>query len=136
MIDQMRTGRFIAERRKGLGLTQAQLAERIGVGDKAVSKWETGKGLPEISALLPLCAALGINVNELLSGETLEGKDYSDKAEENMMNLMRDREAIGRRNLLSLLALAAAAAFMALMARLSGLNGIMLLLPLRGRLGH
>ena len=89
-MDQARIGRFIAERRKALGLTQRRLAEQLAVSDKAVSKWETGHGLPEVSLMPSLCAALGITVNDLLSGEYVSERDYQKKAEENMMELMRE----------------------------------------------
>ena len=67
-MDQMRIGKFIAESRKALGLTQRQLAYTLDISDKTVSKWECGKGLPEVSLMLPLCRTLGISVNEMLSG--------------------------------------------------------------------
>ncbi len=92
MFDQEKTGRFIAEARKSHELTQRQLAEKLGVSDKSVSKWETGKGMPDTSIIAELCDALQINVNELLSGEKLSGESYSGKAEENMMNLMKETE--------------------------------------------
>ena len=88
-MDQARIGRFIAERRKALGLTQRRLAEQLAVSDKAVSKWETGHGLPEVSLMPSLCAALGITVNDLLSGEYVSERDYQKKAEENMMELIK-----------------------------------------------
>ena len=88
-MDQARIGRFIAERRKALGLTQRRLAEQLAVSDKAVSKWETGHGLPEVSLMPSRCAALGITVNDLLSGEYVSERDYQKKAEENMMELMK-----------------------------------------------
>ena len=89
-MEPTRIGRFIAERRKALGLTQRQLAEQLSVSDKAVSKWETGRGLPDVLLMLPLCAVLGITVNDLLSGERVGEGDYRKKAEENMMELMRE----------------------------------------------
>ena len=88
-MEPTRIGRFIAERRKALGLTQRQLAERLAVSDKAVSKWETGRGLPDVLLMPPLCAVLGITVNDLLSGERVGEGDYQKKAEENMMELMK-----------------------------------------------
>ena len=88
-MEPTRIGRFIAERRKALGLTQRQLAERLAVSDKAVSKWETGRGLPDVLLMPPLCAALGITVNDLLSGEYVSERDHQKKAEENMMELMK-----------------------------------------------
>ena len=100
-MDQVKIGRFIAGLRKERGDTQRQLAEKLGVSDKAVSKWETGNGLPEVSLMLPLCQELGINVNELLTGERLADADYKKKAEENMMNLMQEREENKKKMVLS-----------------------------------
>lgn len=91
-MDQQKIGRFIALTRKEHGLTQRQLADRLGISDKTVSKWETGNGMPEVSLMLPLCAALDISVNELLSGERLTDAEYKRKAEENMMNLILEKE--------------------------------------------
>ena len=88
-MEPTRISRFIAERRKALGLTQRQLAEQLSVSDKAVSKWETGRGLPDVLLMPPLCAVLGITVNDLLSGERVGEGDYRKKAEENMMELMK-----------------------------------------------
>lgn len=104
-MDQMKIGMFIAGRRHQLGLTQRQLAEKLAVSDKAVSKWECGKGFPEVSLMLPLCAALQINVNELLSGETLAGQ-YKEKAEENLVAVISDKqkEKGDRRRLLAVMA--------------------------------
>ena len=81
-MNQEKTGAFIAELRKEKGLTQAQLAERFGLSNKAVSKWETGKSLPDASIMIDLCDFLGITVNELLSGERIRVEDYMEKAEE------------------------------------------------------
>lgn len=91
MLDQEKIGKFIAERRKNQNMTQKQMAEQLGVSDKAVSKWETGKSMPDNSLLMELCALLEINVNELLSGEKLSDDNYQGKAEENMTNLMEER---------------------------------------------
>ncbi len=66
-MDQIRIGKFIAESRKSRNLTQRQLADALSISDKTISKWECGKGLPEISIMLPLCEALDITVNDLLS---------------------------------------------------------------------
>jgi len=91
-MDQVKIGKFIAQMRKEQGLLQRQLAEKLGISDKTVSKWECGKGLPEISLMLPLCDILGISVNELLSGEILSDINYKMKAEENMMGLLKEKE--------------------------------------------
>lgn len=92
-MDQVRIGRFIAEERKKKGWTQKQLAEKLGISDKTVSKWECGNGFPEVSLLLPLCDELGITVNDLLSGEIVSGENYQKKAENNMVEMIREREA-------------------------------------------
>lgn len=92
-MDQSKIGKFIAQRRKEQGYTQRSLSELLGISDKTVSKWETGNGLPEVSLMLPLCEALHISVNELLTGESVTDADYKEKAEENMMDLIaRERE--------------------------------------------
>ena len=104
-MDQVKVGGFIAELRKEKGLTQKQLAEQIGVSDKTISKWECGNGLPEMSSIPVLCEALGINMNELLSGERLAEEVYSKKAEENMMTLMKETEEQKKKSKHSLLTL-------------------------------
>ena len=94
-MDQIKIGRFIASCRKRQGFTQAELAERLGVTDRAVSKWETGRSLPDTGLMRPLCALLEIDVNELLLGERImEG--YDKKAEENLLELRREIEAQNR----------------------------------------
>ena len=98
-MDQIRIGKFIAQKRKAENLTQKQLADALSISDKTVSKWETGKGLPEVSLMLPLCNALHINVNDLLSGEEVSQTDYRKKAEENIMNLIKENQE-NKRNLL------------------------------------
>jgi len=103
-MDQIKTGAFIAELRKEKSLTQKELAEKLSISDKTVSKWETGKGLPEVSLMLPLCKMLEISVNELLTGERLVDSDYKQKAEENIMDLMKEKEESKRKILLSVIA--------------------------------
>ena len=92
MLDQQRTGAFITELRKEKGYTQKQLADEIGVSDKAVSRWETGRGLPDTSVMPRLCEALSISLNELLAGERLTEDAYTGKAEEIMVDLMKKTE--------------------------------------------
>lgn len=70
-MNQEEIGKFIAKCRKGKNLTQAQLAEKLNITDRAVSKWENGKSMPDSSIMLELCEILGITVNELLSGEKI-----------------------------------------------------------------
>ena len=73
-------------------MTQKELAERLGVSDKTVSRWETGHGLPDMAYLTPLCEIFGVSVNELLSGEKLPPNEYSLKAEENIMALLQENQ--------------------------------------------
>ena len=91
-MDQIRIGKFIAAARKARGMTQKQLAERLLISDKTVSKWERGKGLPEVALMLPLCEALQITVHDLLSVEKISENNYQKKAEENMMSLMQENQ--------------------------------------------
>ena len=91
-MDQIKIGRFIADERKRKGYTQKQLSEKLEISDKTISKWERGNGFPEVSLLLPLCNELEITVNELLSGERVSEEDYRKKAEENMVNLVREAQ--------------------------------------------
>ncbi|MBQ6034384.1 MAG: helix-turn-helix transcriptional regulator, partial [Ruminococcus sp.] len=83
--------------------TQKQLGEELLISDKTVSKWETGKGMPEVSLMLPLCKKLGINVNELLTGERIPDEDYKKKAEENIMDIMREKEESIRKIIISVI---------------------------------
>ncbi|WP_022763068.1 helix-turn-helix domain-containing protein [Butyrivibrio sp. AD3002] len=92
MLDQTKTGMFICDLRKEKGLTQKQLADEIGVSDKTVSKWENGRGMPDTSIMPDLCRVLEININELLSGEHLTTENYNGKAEDNMVQLIKDSE--------------------------------------------
>ena len=95
-MDQEKTGKFIARRRKEKGFTQAALGERLGVTDRAVSKWERGLCLPDAALMLPLCQLLGITVNELLTGEEVVMEDYKAKAEQNLLELRRQEEENNR----------------------------------------
>ena len=91
-MDQVKIGKFIADERKAKGYTQKQLSELLGISDKTISKWECGNGFPEASLLLPLCNELEITVNELLTGERISQQNYKKKAEENMVNMIREKE--------------------------------------------
>ena len=90
-------GKFIAECRKVKGLTQEQLAEKLYITDRAVSKWERGLSLPDAGIMLELCSLLDINVNELLNGERIEMKDYKEKNEELLLELARQDENKNRK---------------------------------------
>ena len=102
-MDQVKIGKFIAQMRKEQNLTQRGLADKLSISDKTVSKWERGRGLPEVSLMLPLCGALGITVNDLLTGQRVAEADYQTRAEENMMNLMRENAENKKRMALSVI---------------------------------
>ena len=102
-MDQIQSGKFIAKTRKAQNLTQQQLADALSISDKTVSKWKCGKGLPEVSLMLPLCETLRITVNDLFSGEKVSEVDYQRKAEENMMDLMKENEEHKKRMTLSVI---------------------------------
>ena len=95
-MDQIKIGKFIASCRKEQGITQALLAEKLGISDRAVSKWETGKSLPDAGIMLELCELLNINVNELLSGEKIMTEAYNKNAEENLLAMRREVEEKNR----------------------------------------
>ncbi len=85
-MNQEKIGKFILELRKEKNMTQQELADKIGVTDRAISKWENGRGMPDLSLMRPLCEELGISINELISGERLNKKEYQEKSEENIIN--------------------------------------------------
>ncbi len=91
-MNQEKIGNFIAQCRKEKNLTQSQLAEKLNMSNKSISKWETGKGMPDSSVMLELCNYLGISVNELLSGEYLKEEQYQEKANENIINIAKESE--------------------------------------------
>lgn len=102
-MDQIMIGRFIAEERKRKGYTQKILSEKLGISDKTISKWERGNGFPEVSLLIPLCSELDITVNELLSGERVSEEQYRKKAEENMVNLVKEAQENKKKIILSVM---------------------------------
>lgn len=85
-MDQEKIGKFISEVRKEKKLTQKQLAEKLEITDRAVSKWENGKSMPDLSLLKPLCNILDITINELLCGEHISSKNETDNLEKNIVN--------------------------------------------------
>lgn len=98
-MDQIKIGKFIASCRKKQGMTQAVLAEKLEISDRAVSKWETGKSMPDSGIMLELCELLKINVNELLSGEHIMTESYDRKAEENLLSMRKEIEEKNRQML-------------------------------------
>lgn len=93
------TGLFIKERRKEKGLTQEELAREILVSEKTISKWECGNGFPDTSLILPLCKALEISANELLSAKRIDEKKYKEEAEKNLLILQAEKEKSDRLSL-------------------------------------
>ena len=96
-MDQTRIGRFIADRRKKASLTQMQLAEKLNITDRAISKWENGKSLPDSSIMLELCDVLGISVNDLLSGEVVTMENYNKEIEKNLLDMIKQKEQADKR---------------------------------------
>ena len=94
-------GRFIAQRRKEANLTQAQLAEKLNITDRAVSKWETGKSMPDSSVMLPLCEILKISANDLLSGEIVNESSYNEQMEKNLLDMVTQKQDADKRLLFS-----------------------------------
>ena len=88
-MDQIKIGKFILNCRKEKGITQEQLAEKLGVTSKSISRWENGRTMPDYTLLKDLCNELDININELLSGEKIKGNDYMNKSEENLIKLRK-----------------------------------------------
>ena len=91
-MDQEKIGKFIAERRKAVSLTQMQLAEKLNITDRAVSKWETGRAMPDSSIMLELCDILKITVNDLLSGEVVSVDNYNKEMEKNLLEMIKQKE--------------------------------------------
>lgn len=89
-MDLVKIGKYIAEKRKNLGLTQKQLAEKIGMSDKSVSKWERGICLPDVSLYFDLCSILGISINEFLAGEDIVHENIEKKSEANIISVVTD----------------------------------------------
>lgn len=91
-MDQIKIGKFIARLRKEKNMTQLDLATKLGVTDRAVSKWENGRGLPDISLIKPLCESLDISINELLSGERISAEQTINVVDQNVLGVLTDRE--------------------------------------------
>lgn len=96
-MDQIKIGKFIAERRKYLNLTQMQLAEKLGITDRAVSKWENGKAMPDSSIMLELCEILQISVNDLLHGEVITMENYNKELENTLVDMVQQKEKNDKR---------------------------------------
>ena len=92
-MDQIKIGKFISECRKKQNLTQSQLAEKLGITDRAVSKWENGRAMPDSSLMLDLCSILNISVNELLSGEVIGMENNGKKNEQLLLDMAKEVES-------------------------------------------
>ena len=100
-MDQLKTGRFIANLRKQKGLTQVQLAQKLNITDRAVSKWENGKALPDVAIMPELCKLLDITVNELLSGEKIDSADTDKNTQMLLLEMTAQKQAADKRLLRS-----------------------------------
>ena len=96
-MDQVKIGKFIAECRKNNNLTQKQLAEKLNITDRAISKWENGKSLPDSSIMLELCDILKISVNDLLNGEVVLVDKYKEKSEKLLLEMAKQKEEADKR---------------------------------------
>ncbi len=96
-MDLQKIGKFIAECRKQQNLTQLQLAEKLNITDRAVSKWERGKSLPDSSLMLELCEILKINVTDLLSGEVVSMEDKTKELEQKLLELVKEKQEADKR---------------------------------------
>ncbi|MDE7351872.1 MAG: helix-turn-helix transcriptional regulator [Acetatifactor sp.] len=123
-MNQKKIGAFIAQCRKEKNLTQMQLAELLEITNQAVSKWENGRGMPDVSLLQPLCDVLGISLNELFSGEHISAEEYKGKAEENISKLFKEKQIANLKPVKSLFSICAnAALFVAVTELVVGLVG-------------
>lgn len=96
-MDQMKIGKFIADCRKKQNLTQLQLAERLNITDRAVSKWENGRSMPDISLIPELCGILHVTINDLFSGEVIDMDHYNEQLEKNLLDVAKAKEEADRR---------------------------------------
>ncbi len=113
-MDQIKIGRFISSNRKDLGMTQAELAEKLGVSDKSVSKWERGVCLPDVSLYQDLCSELGITINEFFAGERLENEEIEPQSEKNIMDIAQDGDNRSKRQRMKIVILAVVAVMLAI----------------------
>ena len=91
-MDQIKIGRFIKEKRKEVNLTQSELAEKLNVTDRAISKWENGNCMPDSGIIKELCNILNITINDLFSGEVVDMKKYEETLEENLLEMIKQKE--------------------------------------------
>lgn len=134
-MNQVKIGKFIAEQRKKSNLTQMQLAEKLNITDRAVSKWETGKSMPDSSIMLELCDILKITVNDLLCGEVVTVDNYNRELENNLLEMIKQKEQADKRlltteivlGIICLIPLTAAVVFAAVMPLEEWIKNIILI---------
>lgn len=98
-MNQEKIGKYISEKRKEKKITQEELAERLGVSDRAISNWENGKNMPDLSLFKPLCKELGITINDLMSGEDVDDNKYIESLEENIVDMVNELEKKKKRKI-------------------------------------
>ena len=104
-MDQIKIGKFISAKRKEKGITQSELAEKLLISDRAVSKWENGICLPDASNIVELCKILDITVNDLFSGEVVNMKDYNKRSDELILEMKKREEQYNKKLMASMWAL-------------------------------
>ena len=124
-MDQVKIGKFIAERRKSQGLTQMQLAEKLGITDRAISKWETGRAMPDTSLMMDLCGILKITVNDLLSGEEISMENNNQNNEQLLLDMAKELENKNRTIWISMWAIM----IVSIIGLLGGITVAALLIP-------
>ncbi len=124
-MDPIKIGRFIAERRRQKGLTQMQLAEVLGITDRAVSKWENGRAMPDSSLMLDLCDTLGITVNDLLHGEVISMDNYEKETEQQLLDMAKELEKKNKTIWISMWAIM----IVSMIALFAGITTAALLMP-------
>ena len=96
-MNQIKIGKFIKEKRKEKKITQNELAEKLNVTDRAISKWENGNCMPDSGIIPELCEILGITINDLFSGEVIDNKNYNENAEQNLLDITKQKEISDKR---------------------------------------
>lgn len=123
-MEQVKTGKFIAKKRKELNLTQEQLAERLGVSNKTISKWETGKCMPDYAVVKNLCKELKVSVSELMDGEEADDSSVRVYDDEQILDLLRRTQELEKQKVMltGVILIVMGIAFQALSHTLSGSN--------------
>ena len=123
-MEQVKTGKFIAKKRKEMNLTQEQLAERLGVSNKTISKWETGKCMPDYAVVMNLCGELKISVSELMDGEEADNNSVRVYDDEQILDLLRRTQELEKQKVMltGVILIVMGIAFQALSHTLDGSN--------------